>query len=111
MTLTVSDIGHGLAALAGQSIAASSSDSVTRVTHCTLYNAHTAGVTVTVYYLRSTEGVGSPGAFKAKKQIAPGGTWLCIEVIGQNISHSGSLFIVPSVNNVIHYNVSGDVIT
>ncbi len=111
MTLAVSDIGHGLLALAGESIAASSSAAVTRVTHCTFYNAHTSAVTVTVYYLRVSENLTSDGAFKAKKQIAPGGTWLCLELTGQNLANSASLFAVPSVNDVIHFNVSGDVIS
>jgi hypothetical protein len=111
MTLLVSDIGHGQLAIAGESIAASSSEAVTRVTHCTFYNAHTAVVTVTVYYLRVSENISGIGVLKAKKQIAPGGTWLCLEVTGQNIGNSGSLFAVPSIDNVIHYNVSGDAIS
>lgn len=111
MTLTVSDLGHGQLALAGQSIASSSASAITRVTNCTFYNAHTAAVTVTVYYLRSAESIASTGVLKGKKQIPPSGTWICNEVIGQNIGNSGSLYAVPSTNNVIHYNVSGDAIT
>jgi len=111
MTLTVSDIGHDTLAIAGESIASSSISAVTRVTHCTFYNAHSAVVTVTVYYLRSAENTSSPGALKAKKQIAPGATWICLEVTGQNIGNSGSLFAVPSVDGVIHVNVSGDAIS
>lgn len=110
MTITVSEIGHGIADIGGTEIANSALAAITRITHCTFYNAHTAGVTVTAYYLRLSETIASDGALKAKKQIAPGQTWICSELIGQNLAGGSNLFIVPSVDNVIHYNVSGDII-
>lgn len=111
MTLTVEDQGHGVLALAGTDIVSASSSTVVRVTHCTFFNAHTSGVTVTVYYLQSGEVVGDSGTFKAERQIAPRATWICTEVIGQNVTGSAELHAVPSVTNVVHYNVSGDIIS
>ena len=110
MTITVSDLGHGRLPTAGTNIATSATSRTTRITHCVFYNTHSSSVTVTLYYLRSGESVSSDGAVLVAKTIPPGKSWIAIEAIGINIAQLGALHAVPSVTNVIDYNVAGDII-
>lgn len=109
MAVTPTDLGHGNLALTGTDIVSAASNYKVRVWNLTLSNIFSSKVTVNVYYLRSGESTSSNGTFLAQKTMMPGQSWICIEA-NKVLMESSSIHAVPSVNDAIHYNVSGDVI-
>lgn len=111
MAITPTDTGHGLLSTTAGNITTVDAAKTQRVIKCSFFNADTVARTVTVYYLRKSETTADPGARLAQKKIPPGKSWICYEAIPQVIQISASLQASADAANVVHYNVSTDVIS
>jgi len=107
---TPTDVGHGvLSSTVATIVDASSAQDARQVVQAVFHNTHTSAVTVTVYYMRSSETTTSDGVLIGIKTIPPDKTWKSLSLIGQVIRQSGFIQAVASVTDVIDYNISVNV--